>query len=169
MTFLRSFLLPWSTSTADLFHNGQVQKVYCRINPFQPKMRYVGRHFGNQHLRDDNHLSNTSRAHLLPRTQTLYHQRLAAKLGGAGMFIDMPIFICNPNVTVTDVHRIEQRFASKFGTMQGKDELRITRAGGMQNSNRKPRRRPVQRLRYGRQKQHNIQATMLNCADGDSC
>ena len=128
MTFLRSFLMPWTPETADKFHSAQLQRIYCRVNPFQPKMRYIGRHYGPQHLRDDNAISNTSRAHVLPRAKTLYNQRLAAKYGGAGMFIDMPVFICAPTATVIDTHRIEQRYAKRFGTMQGTDEYNIYHA-----------------------------------------
>ena len=159
MTFLRSFLTPWTAETADTFHSGQVQRVYCRVNPFQPKMRYIGRHFGPQHLRDDNALVNTSRAHTLPRAKTLYNQRLSAKYGGAGMFIDMPVFFCGPTATVIDTHRIEQRFANQFGTMQGTDEFKFKHANKC--AQKTPRRRPVQRLRFGRQKKHDVQAT--NC------
>ena len=98
---------PWTEYTANQYATGQVQKVYLRINPDVPSLRYVGRHFGACAERDRQHLDGAVKA----RPDALYSQRLTVRNGGPGMFIDMPVFICSGTATVTDVHRIEQRVA----------------------------------------------------------
>ena len=55
-SYLRSVLLPWTEYTANQYATGQVQKVYLRINPDVPSLRYVGRHFGACAERDRQHL-----------------------------------------------------------------------------------------------------------------
>jgi len=158
-TYLRGVLLPWSVDTASQYTTGRVQKVYVRINPDVPSLRYVGRHHGACAERDRQHLDGAARSPWKSRKESLYSQRLSLRNGGPGMFIDMPVFICASTATVTDVHRIEQRFARRHGTMQGWNERAQFLHPGVDKPAKPARRRPVQRLRHGRSRQRDADAT----------
>ena len=59
--------------TEDLFLNGDGQRIYLRLNPFQPFFRYVGRHKGPEYLRDDNALKLSEKSDKLPDRETLFN------------------------------------------------------------------------------------------------
>ena len=72
-TFLRIWLTAYTVETEDLFLNGDGQRIYLRLNPFQPFFRYVGRHKGPEYLRDDNALKLSEKSDKLPDRETLFN------------------------------------------------------------------------------------------------
>ena len=164
-TFLRKWLTEYTKATEDLFLDGDGQRIYLRLNPFEPYFRYVGRHEGPEYLRDDNALRLSAKSDDLPLSETLFNQRVSKRRGGPGMTIDMPLFMCPPGTERLDAHRLESWYQKQIGTMQGYHERRL-RAGARSHYDNqkgrkkkiKPRRRPVARLMNGRTRDHDAWA-----------
>ena len=153
--FLRKWCAPWNRATRLAFEEGTGQKVYVRVNPFVKSQQYVGRHAGPAKVRDQQHLYMAGCVDPTLVQNTLYSQRFAAAHGGPGMWIDLPVYICPQHTSVTDTHRLEQRYVSQIGTLNTAN--RWSRHGTRhRNTDRKRnntgkitnhRRRPVQRIR----------------------
>ena len=161
-TRLRRYCVNYTDNIANEYANGAAHKIYVRINPDAPKLRYVGRHEGPAAGRDHDHLIKGSTE---AGPATLYSQRIARATGSAGMFIDVPLYVCPPGTQRVDAHRIEQTFCKSLGTLQGPQRKSA--------ASRKPRHRPVMQLRGLRKKKCDIEqscdSTRVTLYDKSTC